>query len=147
LKFQVESDYLNFFNHLEFLPVSLEKDFLTLLIANPNKTDIENDYVKLIKNTNQLSRNAMKYFSQNATKFYCFNYDLEEMLYSKKYYKLYVYSKTNRTGVFCLDEEERIETLKETYIDYFKNSTVLLKSVRIDKEMANIFIKILTYLN
>lgn len=141
LKFQVESDYLNFFNHLEFLPVSLEKDFLTLLIANPNKTDIENDYVKLIKNTNQLSRNAMKYFSQNAAKIYCFNYDLEEMLYSKKYYKLYVYSKTNRTGVFCLDEEERIETLKETYIDYFKNSTILLKSVRIDKEMAKYIYK------
>lgn len=141
LKFQVESDYLNFFNHLKFLPVSLEKDFLTLLIANPNKTDIENDYVKLIKNTNQLSRNAMKYFDQNATNFYCFNYDLEEMLYSKKYYKLYVYSKTNRTGVFCLDEEERIETLKETYIDYFKNSTVLLRSVRIDKEMAKYIYK------
>lgn len=141
LKFQVESDYLNFFNHLKFLPVSLEKDFLTLLIANHNKTDIENDYVKLIKNTNQLSRNAMKYFDQNATNFYCFNYDLEEMLYSKKYYKLYVYSKTNRTGVFCLDEEERIETLKETYIDYFKNSTVLLRSVRIDKEMAKYIYK------
>lgn len=141
LKFQVESDYLKFFNHLEFLPVSLEKDFLALLIDNPNKTDIENDYVKLIKNTNQLSRNAMKYFAQHATKFYCFNYDLEEMLYSKKYYKLYVYSKTNRTGIFCLDEEERIETLKETYIDYFKNSTVLLKSVRIDKEMAKYIYK------
>ena len=141
LKFQVESDYLKFFNHLEFLPSSLEKEFLTLLIANPNKTDIENDYVKLIKNTNQLSRNAMKYFAQYATKFYCFNYDLEELLYSKKYYKLYVYSKTNRTGNFCLDEEERIETLKETYIDYFKKSTVILKNVRIDKEMAKYIYK------
>ena len=141
LKFQVESDYLKFFNHLEFLPVSLEKDFLALLIANPNKTDIENDYVKLIKNTNQLSRNAMKYFSQHATKFYCFNPDLEEMLYSKKYYKLYVYSKTNRTGIFYLDEEERIETLMETYIDYFKNSTNILKNVRIDKEMAKYIYK------
>lgn len=141
LKLQTESNYLKFFNHLEFLPVSLEKNFLKLLIANPDKTDIENDYVKLIKNTNQLSRNAMKYFAQHATKFYCFNYNLEEMLYSKKYYKLYVYSKTNRTGTFCLDKEERIETLKETYIDYFKNSTVLLKSVRIDKEMAKYIYK------
>lgn len=141
LKFQVESDYLKFFNHLEFLPSSLEKKFLTLLIANSNKTDIENDYVKLIKNTNQLSCNAMKYFSQHATKFYCFNYDLEELLYSKKYYKIYVYSKTNRTGNFCLDEEERIENLKEIYIDYFKNSTNILKNVRIDKEMAKYIYK------
>ena len=136
LKLQAESDYLKIFNHLEFLPASLEKDFLTLLIANQNKTDIENDYVKLIKSTNQLSSNAMKYFANHATKFYCFNYELEEILYSKKYYKLYVYSKTNRSGIFCLDEEVRTENLKETYIDYFKNSTVLLKSVRIDKEMA-----------
>lgn len=141
LKLHGESDYLSFFSHLEFLPASLEKDFLALLIANPNKTDIENDYVKLIKNTNQLSRNAMKYFAQHATKFYCFNYDLEEMLYSKKYYKLYVYSKSNRTGTFCLDKEKRIETLKETYIDYFKNSIVLLKSVRIDREMAKYIYK------
>lgn len=141
LKLQAESDYLKIFNHLDFLPASLEKDFLTLLIANSNKTDIENDYVKLIKNTNKLSSNAMKYFTHHATKFYCFNHELEEVLYSKKYYKLYVYSKTNRLGTFCLDKEERIENLKETYIDYFKNSIDLLKSVKIDKEMAKYIYK------
>lgn len=136
LKFKVESDYLNFFDHLDFLPVPLEKKFLTLLIDDPDKTDIETEYVKLIKRTNQLSSNAMKYFSKNATKLYYFNEDLEEILYSKKYYKLYVYSKTNRTGIFCLDKEERIDNLKDSYIDYFENSTNLLKNIKLDKEMA-----------
>lgn len=136
LNFQTENDYLKFFNHLEFLPASLEKKFLSLLIKNPEKTNIENDYVKLIKKVNQLSRSAMEYFAKHATKFYCFNYDLEEVLYSKKYYKLYVYSKTNRTGVFKLDLEERIQNLKDAYIDYFENSSILLESVRIDIDMA-----------
>ena len=78
----------------------------------------------------------MKYFANYATKFYFFSQDLEEVLYSKKYYKLYVYSRTKRLGIFSLDLANRTENLKEAYIYYLKNPSLLLEKLSVDTEMA-----------
>lgn len=81
----------------------------------------------------------MKYLDKTNT-FYTLNEKLEKKLYKKGHYKLYVYSKSNRTKKFQLDEENMIDNLKSSYIYYFLNSNLMLKTTTISPDMAE-FIK------
>lgn len=139
LNLQTAKDYLKFFKHLEFIPAILEKDFLNLIKNSDERDSLENEYVDLIISTNQLSSEAMKYLDKTNT-FYTLNEKLEKKLYKKGHYKLYVYSKSNRTKKFQLDEENMIDNLKSSYIYYFLNSNLMLKTTTISPDMAE-FIK------
>lgn len=119
----------------KLLPVYYEANIVRVLnrLSGEEKKQNEQLYINMIKTIGNISSVFKKYIAKCNT-YYVYSYEVEECLYQNKFYRLYVYSKTNRQKVLSY-EKDKFENLKEHILYYFKNSMNLNDKYRIDKDI------------
>lgn len=131
LNLLVPSEILKFCQFYKFMPRNLEEIFTTnvMNLEQQEKDDLVKKYVSLIKEVNHISAVGLKFLEGFHIK-YGYTNEIENEMFKKCKYNLYVYSKAIRTSLFDLDQSDRMTKLNDAYISYFVNSVNLGKNVK-----------------
>ena len=118
LKLNTSEEIIRFMDYTESLIPELEQEILPDLKQDKDGK-LCKQYISAVKKSGKITKETLRVIVSMPVRYACGDM-INEKLYEKKYYKVYVSSKTQELNQFVV-EYDKIDTLWSTYMSIFKS--------------------------